>query len=82
MDNAMDPVFNGHLPAPFHDRKQYLPQQSVYSPKELDDILLSLRNNTFDPVKYPNIVVAQSGVPYFRKLNLEDGIDVALCIRA
>src|SRR5436190_9104214 len=73
MDNAMDPVFNGHLPAPFHDHKQYLPQQSVYSHKELNDILLSLRNNTFDPVKYPNIVVAQSGVPYFRKLNLEDG---------
>ena len=78
MANASDAIFTGSLPALFHECRQYLQKQSAYSRDKLDAILSALGDKSFKPDNYPNIIIAQSGIPYLRKLDLEDGVDCSM----
>jgi hypothetical protein len=64
MSHVSDPLFNSNLPAPFHEFRQFLPQESVYSHAELESIHLVLGTKNFDPNDYPQITVTKSGIPY------------------
>src|SRR5437763_15972788 len=72
----MDPLFTSTFPRPFEDRCYNLPFNTRHSDDELQDIAHAISRNQFDPADFPNIIIAESGVPYCRTImdaNGEEG---------
>ena len=72
----MDPLFTFTFPRPFEDRCYNLPFNTQHSDDELQDIAYAITRNQFDPANFPNIIIAESGVPYCRTImdaNGEEG---------
>ncbi len=64
----MDPLFTTSFPAPFEDQSYKQSSFTQHNDTELQNIAQAISRNQFNPVDYPKIMIAESGVPYYQTI--------------
>src|SRR5947209_1003970 len=72
----MDLLFISAFHTPFENQSYELPSSIQHSNTELENITRAISQNQFNPVDYPNIIIAEPKVLYYRTIadtNGEEG---------
>src|SRR5213082_1379584 len=69
----MDPLLITAFPSPFDNQSYELPSSTRHSSTKLENIAQAISSNQFNSADYPKIIIAESGVPYYRTITDSNG---------